>query len=377
MPMKGADRYASSLHWQSTMNFTNGYAVSSRGIVRELDAAGVYVTYSYAYGKGTPVPYEEPPASNDALLDVIRARTAPRRPELAVTYAQANVFHRNRGRHRIGFTMIEVDGFPADWVRAANAMDEVWTPTEFNRRGLLDSGVTRPVHVIPLGIDPEHFHPGGPRVPNRRGDYVFITNLEWGERKDPARMLRAFNRAFRANEPVLLVCKINNRNPVLHVPAEIRALDLDERGGRIYFLYNRELPHDQLGTLYRSADCFVSTSRGEGWGLPLLEAMACGLPAIATDWGGHTAFLDPGDTYPLRVRDVIPAVSPCPYYDGFRWADADMDHFVELLRHVYEHQDEAREKGLRASARVHRTLTWKQSAAAVLARVGKSRQPLS
>jgi GT2 family glycosyltransferase len=363
-------RYTSALTWQSTMNFASGYSISTRELVRALDAEGVRVDYRYAYGRGTAVSAVEPQAANDPLLDLIRARRSPRRPEIAVTYAQGDVFARNPGRRRVGFTMLEVDGFPADWVRQANALDELWTPTEFNRQGLLASGVKRPVHVIPLGIDADRFHPAIRRSPNPRGEYVFITNFEWGERKNPELLLRTFNRTFRADEPVLLVCKINHRDPGVHVPHAIAALGLDERGGRVYFIYNRELPHYQLASLYRSADCFVSTSRGEGWGLPLLEAMACGLPAIATDWGGHTAFLDPSDTYPLRVHELIPAVSQCPYYDGFRWADPDEEHLAVLLRHVYEHQDEARERGLRASARVRATLTWRDAAKKITARLG-------
>lgn len=333
------------LTWRSPLRHASGYSISAREIVRALDAEGVRVE----------------------LLDAARER---RRAGTSVTYAPASLFARDGARRRIGFTMLEVDGFPAPWVRRANAMDEVWTPTEFNRRGLVESGVTRPVHVIPLGVDPEAFQPEGERTPSPRGERVFLANLEWGERKNPELLLRAFNRTFRRDEPVLLVCKINNRDPGIHVPNAIRALGLDEHGGRAYFIYNRELPHHQLASLYRSADCFVSTSRGEGWGLPLLEAIACGLPAIATDWGGHTALLDPADTYPLRVRTVVPATSECPYYQGFRWADPDADHLSFLLRHVYEHQEEARERGLRAASRVRATLTWRETARRIVDRLG-------
>ncbi|HEX6097009.1 MAG TPA: glycosyltransferase [Thermoanaerobaculia bacterium] len=328
------------LTWRSPLGVANGYAISARAIARELEAEGVPVT----------------------LVDVETSRAASRP---TVTYAPGDRFP----RQGIGFTMIEVDGFPAEWVRRANAMDQIWTPTEFNRAGLLACGVTRPVHVIPLGVDPAHFHPEVPGMPNPGGEYVFLTSFEWGERKNPELLLRTFNRTFRCDEPVLLVCKVNHRDPGIHVPNAIRALGLDERGGRIYFIYNRQVPHEQLASLYRSADCFVSTSRGEGWGLPLLEAMACGLPAIATNWGGHTAFLDPADTYPLRVRELVPASSGCPYYTGFRWADPDAEHLASLLRHVFSHQEEARERGLRAAARVRTTLTWRHSAHAIAARL--------
>jgi glycosyltransferase involved in cell wall biosynthesis len=248
-------------------------------------------------------------------------------------------------------------------------MDEMWTPTEFGRQAMLASGVTRPVHVIPLGVDGDHFHPGATRVANRDGEFVFLANFEWNSRKAPELLMRTFNCAFRRQEPAVLVCKIMSRYRTDDVPNEIRALQLDENGGRIHLIYNRQLPHYQLAALYRSADCFVSPSRGEGWGMPLLEAMACGLPAIATDWGGHTGVLDAADSYPLRIRGVVPADSSCPYYTGFSWADPDAEHLGQLMRHVYENRGEARERGLRAAERVRATLTWKRTARAIIGRL--------
>jgi glycosyltransferase involved in cell wall biosynthesis len=351
-----------SLAWQSIMNLPIGYATSAREIMRALDARGVQQTYSYAYGPGTPWPFTEPEESGDPVLNEIRRRPEPAHPPVVVTHAAGNVFRRNHGKYRIGFTMIEADGFPAEWVRQANAMDELWTPTEFNRRGMLESGVKKPVHIVPLGVDPQRFHPNVAGIPNRNGDFVFLANFEWTARKAPEVLLRAFNTTFRADERAILVCKILNRDRHIDVANEIRALGLVPRGGRVYYLYNHDFPHDQLATLYRSAHCFVSPSRGEGWGLPLLEAMACGLPAIATNWGGHTAILDPDDSYPLRARGIVRAAD---FYEGHSWAEPDEEHLRELLRHVYEHRDEAREKGLRASARVRAALTWSHTAAAI------------
>ncbi len=362
-------RYRRSLEWQSTVNLPTGYAVSSREILRALDEAGVRLTYRYAYGPGTPLPAVEPADSGDFLIDLIRARRLERRPGIAVTYAYGDVFARNRGRYRIGFTMIEVDGFAREWVRQANTMDEVWTPSEFNRQGLLNSGVTKPVYVMPLGVDPQRFHPAITRVPNRSGDFVYLANLEWGERKYPELLLGTFNRVFAHDEPAVLVCRINNRDPTADVAGGIRSLGLTDTGGRIHLIVNRELPHYQLAALYRSADCFVTTARGEGWGLPLIEAMACGVPAIATAWGAHSEFLDAADTYLLRVRGTIPAVSRCPYYEGYSWSDPDGDHLAELLRHVYDNRDEARAKGLIASSRIRSLFTWKHTAAKILERL--------
>merc|ERR1719384_438608 len=52
------------------------------------------------------------------------------------------------------------------------------------------------------------------------------------------------------------------------------------------------IPSDKMPGLYGSVDAFVLATHGEGWGLPLGEAMAAGLPVIATGWGGQTEFMD-------------------------------------------------------------------------------------
>lgn len=357
------------LLWQSVMTLPGGYAETSKALVHAFVRAGARPLYRYAYGPGTPFPYAEPEATGDYLLDVVRQRTVPERPEVAVVYGQGDVLARNPGRRRVGYTMLEVDGFPAEWVRQAEQMDEVWTPTEFNREGLLASGLRRPVRVMPLGVDPDHFHPGIRGVPDPHREFVFLASLEWGERKAPEILLRAFRDTFSAREPVRLVVKISNVDPAVRVKEAIRALGLREGGGRISYILNRMLPYHQLGVLYRSADCFVSTSRGEGWGMPTLEAMACGLPVIATDWGGTTAYLHEGVGYPLRVRGTRPAVAKCPYYAGFRWAEPDEEHLRFLLRHVVDAREEARARGLCAAREVQARWTWDHAAARILRRI--------
>lgn len=362
-------RYRRALLWQSIMNFPTGYAMSSREIVRSLDQEGVRMAYRYVYGPGTVFPVREPEASGDYRLDVIRARPVPRRPPVSVVYGQGDVFARNQGKYKIGYTMLEVDGFPADWVRQANRMDEVWVPSEFNRQGFLRSGLKRPIHVVPLGVDVNYFHPGIAAHRNPLGEMLFLSIFEWGERKEPWLLLKAFNDVFSAREPVRLLCKIMNRDGDIRLKEEIRRLRLRPEGGRISYLFNLEFAHYQLGSLYRSADCYVSISRGEGWNMPLMEAMACGLPSIATDWGAHTAYLHEGIGYPLRVRGTIPALAKCPYYAGYSWADPDPEHLRHLLRQVYEDRQEARRRGAAAAAEMAQRWTWGDAARRIVDRL--------
>jgi hypothetical protein len=185
----------------------------------------------------------------------------------------------------------------------------------------------------------------------------------------PDLLLKAFNDEFRSDEPVVLLCKVLNVDPGVDVRAEVAALALDPNGGSIHFSLNEVIPTYQLGSLYRSADCFVLTTRGEGWGLPIIEAMACGLPVIATDWSAHCDFMNAENAYPLRVERIVPARARCPYYSGFRWAEPSYDHLRQLMRHVFQHPAEARARGERASHDVRTSWTWDNAAKKIVDRI--------
>lgn len=132
---------------------------------------------------------------------------------------------------------------------------------------------------------------------------------------------------------------------------------------------NEVLPYHQTGALFRSADCFVLASHGEGWGLPILEAMACGLPAIATDWSGPRDFMNETNAYPVQVERIVPAAVKNPVYSGFGWAEPSHEHLRQLMRYVFEHPDEARAKGCIAAHDAHINWTWDRAARLIGARL--------
>lgn len=355
-------KYAHHLLWHAQVSAPSGYAVSSRKLALALDESGVDVRLAYLYGNA----YAER-SSGDPRIEQMRQRARDTSlPQ--VLYGPGDLFHKNSGSYRVGYTMLEIDGLPDEWVRQANQLDEIWAPSHFNAETFRSSGVARPIHVVPLGVDPNYFHP---QIAARRMSqrFTFLSVFEWGERKAPEVLLRAFHAAFGPRDDVALVLKVDNRDPDIDVARAIAGLGLPADGPRVALLLNQDLPAYQLGSLYRSADCFVLPTRGEGWGMPILEAMACGLPVIATDWSAPTEFLREGISYPLRVRGLVPAVARNPYYSGFSWADPDFDHLVYLLRHVYEQRDQARALGARAAATVAQKWTWQHAAAKIITRL--------
>src|SRR5690606_22597079 len=109
--------------------------------------------------------------------------------------------------------------------------------------------------------------------------------------------------------------------------------------------------------IYTASDVFVLPSRGEGVGLPYIEAMSSGLPCIATGWGGQTDFITPDNgyliNYKLKSTMFNKDDSLAPHFyslfsEDMEWADADVNHLRKIMRYAYENQDETKQKGKQA-----------------------------
>ncbi len=352
------------LVWNSVWGGRIGLSSTSESLAAELVTQGVYLMH-----RPTPHPFTAPPAL-PVLREVAARAVDPRAPQ--ISYIPPDLMHVRHPGFKAAFTMLEVDGIPRDWAQVLNRLDLVLVPSRFNRDTFAASGVKVPIAVVPLGVDPAVFSPEGPRH-HPDGLFVYLSVFEWGERKAPELLFSAFNQEFRSDEPVVLVVKTTNHDGDVDVFGQIQALKLDPRGGRIFLSLNRPIATEELAALYRSADCFVLPSRGEGWGMPILEAMACGLPAIATAWSAHVDFLTEATGYPLEVTGLVPAVAKCPYYRGLRWAEPSEAHFRHLLRHVASHPEEARAKGLGASREVREGWTWAVTARRIRAGLAEGR----
>ncbi|EFO81272.1 glycosyl transferase group 1 [Oscillochloris trichoides DG-6] len=352
------------LVWHSSFSSLTGYSGSACALIAALEAQGVAVRPLYLFDSDDrEAALFGPPPPQIARLQQQRPL---RRDVPQVVYGRGDLFAKNSGSYRIGFTMLEVDRLPPAWVAQANLMDAIWTPTEWGRQVFMASGVTPPVAAIPLGIDPQIFTPGPPRT-RLQERTIFLSVFEWGVRKGWDILLHAYRAAFRPTDPVLLLIKLDCRQPATN---PLRAMHevLGDNAPPVGLIYNRPLTPTQLADLYRSADCFVLPSRGEGWCMPALEALACGIPAIVTDWSGPTAFLNTEVGYPLAIRGLVPAPPSEPLYAGANWAEPDHDHLVDLLRHVHTQRSEAARKGQRA-AQMAQDWTWARAASQIMAQL--------
>ncbi len=153
---------------------------------------------------------------------------------------------------------------------------------------------------------------------------------------------------------------------------QIRGLRGDPRNAEILYL-DATLPAELMPRLYAACDCLVHPYRGEGFGLPIAEAIACGLPVIVPDYGTCLDFCDPSAAYlvpAIEVRLPDRRVGDMETVDRIQWADVDREALARAMRAVVEQREQARQLGRRASAVIRRRFTWERAADVVLDRPG-------
>ena len=122
-----------------------------------------------------------------------------------------------------------------------------------------------------------------------------------------------------------------------------------------------------------SCDCYVSLHRSEGFGLTLAEAMAYGTPVIGTAYGGNLEFMNEQNSYLVPFSHGRVPEGCDPYPAGIEWAEPDLESAAELMRNVFEHQDEARERGQRGQHELLATHSVENAAAFVSERIAEIR----
>lgn len=270
-------------------------------------------------------------------------------------------------KYRVGRTMFEAARIPAEWLEYCNAMDEVWVPSTFNLESFAASGVPeRKLRVVPEGVHTNLYYEGAEplKLPGMRG-FNFLSMFEWCDRKGPDVLLKAFVSEFKADEDVALIIKAYRRpDPnadLLTVVADFIERTLQKRIEDIppIILLPGFLPNRMIPRLYASADAFVLPSRGEGWGRPYMEALACGCPVIATRWSGQLDFLNDRNSFLIDATvESTPANVDIEVFAGQRWAEPNVEHLRELMRYVFNHRQEAKARASVGTQEMYRLWDW-------------------
>ena len=267
------------------------------------------------------------------------------------------------GRYRIAFFAWETTRIAAHHRAALACFDEIWVPSRWGRDVLVANGFAPDrIQVVPEGVDAGLFSPASQPA---NGPFRFLCVGKWEERKGIDGLVRCFGSTFAAEDDVELLLHAHNPYlPGFDLKRVVAELDL-ERGKGPAIRASMPLETPALAELYRRCHAFVLPTRAEGWGLPILEAMASGLPTIATDYSATRDYLNERNGFPIRVAAMIPVHDPYFYGAGEMlgdWAEPDWDHLSAIMRFVFENREVARERGKRARHDAATLWSWENAA---------------
>jgi len=260
----------------------------------------------------------------------------------------------NLARVNVGVSaVVESDICNPEWVERCNLMDAVIVPSEHARKCLAASGSLEvPVYIVPewffSNIIEEDFSQNTFANMEFETDFNFLIISQLTgqtpetDRKNIFNTIRWLCETFKDDPNVGIVLKTNHgrgtaidreltQNIVRKILGEIRVGDFPK-----VHLIHGNLEESEISGLYRNKSIkgLINLTRGEGFGLPILEAAASGLPVIVTNWSAHTEFLSHGKFLKIDydIVDVpVEKIDNRIFIAGAKWADAHEKDFKKKI----------------------------------------------
>ena len=266
------------------------------------------------------------------------------------------------GRHTIGVWFWETSVFPSMFDSAFIGIDEIWAASAYvadvlRRRAPAHVPVVEfPMPIVQPAASARDMRAMLGIAPERP---MFVTSFDHhsvAERKNPYGAVRAFREAFAdaaTGGPVLVLKSINGDRH----PAAVSRIEELIGGRDDVLLYDAYLDAADNTALLAQATCVVSLHRAEGFGFNIADAMALGVPVIATAATGSLTFTSPDDGWLVPATDVAVGPDHFPYPAEARWADPDLATAAMHMRSIAADPAGACERAARAQTRVLASFT--------------------
>jgi autotransporter strand-loop-strand O-heptosyltransferase len=252
--------------------------------------------------------------------------------------------------------------------------DQFWCPTLWQRQMTIDQGYPEDrVKVVPEGVDGKRFYP---LFSNERHNvrmelckkynipvnaFIYMVFGRWDYRKSITEIIKTFCDTFKDDEMSYLVISVDN-------PFPVDKMNSTEERLKHHGIVNPNIrtlhfPSDQEYTKWLQAgDCLVSCSRSEGWNLPLLEAISCGIPTICSNWSGQLEFAD-GVSLLVDVPNFKKPEKVFMLGDGFDigvWGEPDFDHLAKVM--ISAKEGNLRDRAVKLSKYIREAYSWDNAA---------------
>jgi autotransporter strand-loop-strand O-heptosyltransferase len=260
--------------------------------------------------------------------------------------------------------------FPDDQFENLLSFDQLWVPSNWQKECAIEQGYpSERVKVVPEGVHQDIFYPEKVDLLDDYNDgrFKFLLFGRWDYRKSTTEIIETFLKTFDKDEPVDLIASIDN-------PFSVDGMDSTEERLKHYGFKDDRIKiksfvsREDYIKYMKIGHVFLSCARSEGWNLPLIEAMACGIPSIYSDWGGQLEFAK-GLGYPVKVIEERPYNigegktfnDGSDKYEG-NYCEPDYNDLSKVMREVYENYQECRINSLIESEVIRKNFNWENAA---------------
>jgi glycosyltransferase involved in cell wall biosynthesis/tetratricopeptide (TPR) repeat protein len=263
---------------------------------------------------------------------------------------------------------------PKEWVAPFNeTADDIWVYSNFLKQSYIESGINPGnISVVHPFIDKEVFRPKTGKIDlpgSKKFKFLFVGGTIY--RKGIDILINTYLSTFKNSDDVCLVIKdVCSKSAYAgqSIGEEIIKIAADKNIARVIYLQDEYRTDAEMARLYNSCDCLVHPYRAEGFGLPVAEAMACGLPVIVTEYGACLDFCNIENSFMIKSgieskdEKIIGNLETVGYP---YWANPDRDSLSQNMRYVFENHEAAQVKASNAIDDIHKKLQYKNTIAEI------------
>ena len=345
--------------WQSEITAVVGYGLQSRRMLKPLIEGGADIKL---------IPDEDYLPQHMKIDDPFwkeQLELSKSKPDnlIRIHYCLPTRAKPDPNAINIMYCMWETDQYPRQWASIINKNFQVFFA---GCNSLVDSAkkanITIPIIPINATLDIKDWDPNGPKlnlneVPNNYVKFLFIGNFI--PRKNIEDLLLGFNVAFEGIQDVALIIKTwsqnNDSSGKKHIADALRHLN-NKAVGLSYkpkiTLITDILDEDQIKALIRTSNIYITVSKGEGFDLPMMQAMSLEKLIVSDRFLAHGDYLNDQNSIQIK-HSLMPCVDAhAPLYDSYQlWSRVDMESYINSLRQAYTVIKEGRQGSYGVAAR--------------------------
>jgi autotransporter strand-loop-strand O-heptosyltransferase len=283
-------------------------------------------------------------------------------PDVNIVLCETNhhIFYDEYKGPMIAYNVWESTLQPENYFKRLLEFDELWVPSKWQKDCTIAQGYPEDkIKVVPEGVDVDTFFPESTTHEVTSSGFNFFLAGRWDYRKSIKEIIETFIKTFDKDEPVNLIVSVDNPfsgDGLKSTEDRLKHYDLED--DRIKILHFP--PRQEYIKILKSSHVFVSCARSEGWNLPLIEAMSCGIPSIYSNCSGQLEFAE-GKGIPVNIIGEKP-VSESSYNlfseEVGNYYEPNFDDLSIKMRDAYTNYKQHKDKALDDSKLIHSEFNW-------------------